>query len=100
MNTPATLPARKVDPAARSARARVPLTTPPGLLGRLLGWYSTRTYGQVLDSGLALAHQPKVLMAVAFFERRVAKFNRLDPLLKTLAETAVSVQIGCTWCMD
>lgn len=94
------LPAPPVDEATRSTRARVPLTDQPGLFGRLLRWYSNRAYGRMLDNGLALAHQRRVLLAVAMFERRVAKFSALDPMLKTLATTAVSVQIECSWCLD
>ncbi len=94
------VPAVAVDPTARSARARVPLTTPPGPLGTLVNWYSRRTYGQVMDPALALGHNRKVLLADLAFERRVAKFSALDPTLKFLAALEVSVRIECSWCLD
>ena len=34
---------------ARRAAARVPMEEPSGLYGRLISWYSRRTYGDVLD---------------------------------------------------
>jgi AhpD family alkylhydroperoxidase len=84
----------------RRAAARVPLDTGGGVLGRLLGWYSRRTYGDVLDNGLALMHHKRVLVDVVRFEKRVERWNRLDPGLKALAEMAAAAMIGCSWCMD
>jgi AhpD family alkylhydroperoxidase len=85
---------------ARRAAARVPLHEPEGLVGRMISWYSRRTYGDVLDNGLALLHNRPVLWAVLGFERKVAKWDRLDPDLKILAEMASASAIGCSWCMD
>ncbi len=85
---------------ARRAAARVPLQEPEGLIGRMLTWYSRRTYGDVLDNGLALLHNRPVLWAVLGFERKVARWDRLDPDLKILAEMASASAIGCSWCMD
>jgi AhpD family alkylhydroperoxidase len=84
----------------RRAAVRVPLTIPKGMIGRLLVWYSRRTYGDVLDNGLALLHNRPVLFATAAFERKVDKWNALDPDLKTLAVMASSSAIGCSWCID
>jgi alkylhydroperoxidase family enzyme len=84
----------------RRAAARVPLDVPRGPVGRLVTWYSRRTYGDVLDNGLALLHNRPVLWAVLGFERKVDKWHRLDPDLKILAEMASAAVIGCSWCMD
>ena len=73
--TPTTTPTA----AARRAAARVPLELPDGLFGKAIAWYSRRTYGDVLDTGLALLHNRPVLMAVLGFERKVARWDRLDP---------------------
>ena len=89
-----------VDLESRRGRARVPLTTPPGLFGRFMSRYSRRTYGEVLDVGLALGHHRPALMADLMFERRVAKWNKLDPELKFLAVMAASIQVECSWCID
>ena len=87
------------DEARRSA-ARVPLEVPPTVFGRVMEWYSRRAYGDVLDTGLAMLHNRKVLRTVMGFERRVAGWDALDPNLKTLAQMASAAQIGCSWCVD
>jgi AhpD family alkylhydroperoxidase len=84
----------------RRALARVPLDEPRGVLGRLLAWYSRRTYGDVPDNGLALLHNKPVLKAVLGFERRVDRWDRLDPDLKVLAQVGSAAAIGCSWCLD
>lgn len=84
----------------RRSAARVPLVEPAGGLGRLVSWYSRRTYGDVLDNALALLHNRPVLTAVFGFEKRVARWSRLDAGIKTLAVMASASVIGCSWCMD
>jgi alkylhydroperoxidase family enzyme len=85
---------------SRRATARVPLEVPDTLFGKALAWYSRRTYGAVLDPGLAMLHNRPVLRAVLGFERRVDKWDALDPDLKILAEAASARLIGCSWCID
>jgi alkylhydroperoxidase family enzyme len=80
--------------------ARVSLTPRRTLFYRFMEWYSKRTYGKVLDPGKALAHQPRVLRSYLGFERSLAKWDRLDPGLRALAEMATAASIGCSWCMD
>ena len=84
----------------RRAAARVPLREGSGLLDRIIQWYSRRTYGDVLDNGLALMHNKQVLWSVLRFEHGVAKWKRLDPDLKMLAQLAAASRIGCSWCVD
>ena len=84
----------------RRALARVPLDEPRGVLGRLLAWYSRRTYGDVPDNGLALLHHKPILRALLGFERRVDRWDRLDPDLKMLAQVGSAAAIGCSWCLD
>ncbi|MFD7500966.1 carboxymuconolactone decarboxylase family protein [Streptomyces sp. NPDC059850] len=80
--------------------ARISLTPPNTLLNRLGAWYSRRTYGKVLDPGLALGHNARVLLTSVRHERGVAKWNRLDQGLKHLAVMAAAAKINCSWCMD
>jgi AhpD family alkylhydroperoxidase len=80
--------------------ARISLDPPRTLLYRVLERYSMRTYGDVLDPGRALAHNSRVIYADLRFERAVAKFNKLDPVLKEFAVMAAAAHIGCSWCMD
>jgi alkylhydroperoxidase family enzyme len=84
----------------RRAAARVSLEEGTGLIDRLVQWYSRRTYGDVLDTGLALLHHKPVLWSVLRFEQRVARWRRLDPDLKMLAQMAAASRIGCSWCLD
>lgn len=84
----------------RRARARVPLVEGHGLFDRLIGWYSRRTYGDTLDSALAMGHNHRVLWSTLRFEMGVAHWHALDPDLKVLAELAAASRIGCSWCMD
>jgi AhpD family alkylhydroperoxidase len=100
MNTDLVLPAPATEIEVRQELARIPITQPPGLFGRALGWVSHRMYGSALDNGFAMAHNKRVLFATAAFERRVAKWNALDKNLKALAVMATSVDIGCSWCVD
>jgi AhpD family alkylhydroperoxidase len=80
--------------------ARISLDPPRTPLFRLVQWYSRHAYGDVLDPGKALAHNPRVLYADLRFEQAVAKFRALDPVLKELAVMAAAAKIGCSWCMD
>ena len=80
--------------------SRIPLDPPRTLLYRLAEWYSRHVYGTVADPLAAMGHNPRVLMTDARFETSVARWKRLDPTLKSLAEMASSATIGCSWCMD
>ncbi|MFG2528347.1 carboxymuconolactone decarboxylase family protein [Streptomyces sp. NPDC048516] len=80
--------------------ARISLTPPPTLLNRLGAWYSRRAYGKVLDPGLAVGHNARVLLTYVRQERGAAKWNSLDPRLKHLAVMAAAATINCSWCLD
>jgi AhpD family alkylhydroperoxidase len=80
--------------------ARIALEAPRTLLNRMAEWYSRRTYGAVLDPGAAIAHNRKVLLTYVRYEKSLARWDRLDPTLKSLAVMASAATIGCSWCMD
>ena len=80
--------------------ARISLDPPRTVLFRVGEWYSRRVYGAVLDPGKAYAHHSRVLLATTRFERALARWNKLDPMLKSLAVMAVAARIGCSWCLD
>ncbi|MEV6315437.1 carboxymuconolactone decarboxylase family protein [Streptomyces sp. NPDC051776] len=80
--------------------ARISLDQPRTLFVRLTDWYSRRTYGTALDPARTTAHQPRVLMSQARFERSLAKWNKLAPELKALAVMASAASIRCSWCID
>ena len=80
--------------------ARIPLDPPRTLLYRLAEWYARRTYGVMPEPLAAMGHNPRVLSTDARFETSLARWNRLDPTLKALAEMSSAVAIGCSWCVD
>ena len=79
---------------------RIPKADLGGLKGRLYQTYSKRTLGQVADGLYVYFHHPKVLSAVLKFEQKVAKWDGLDPNLKSFVQIASAAAIGCSWCMD
>jgi AhpD family alkylhydroperoxidase len=79
---------------------RVPKATLTGAYGAALQWYARRTYGEMPDTAYVLWHNRRVLKAIFGLEQKVAKFDALDPHLKTYAEMASAGAIGCTWCVD
>ena len=79
---------------------RIPRATITGAYGRLLEAYARRTWGQVPDNAYVMWHHRKAMNAVFGFERKVAKWDALDPNLQSYAQMASAAVIGCTWCMD
>jgi AhpD family alkylhydroperoxidase len=79
---------------------RVPRARVDGLYGRVLLAYARRTYGQVPDNAYVLWHHRPALKAVLGLERKVARFDALDPHLKSFAVMAAAASIGCSWCLD
>ena len=79
---------------------RIPKAPITGLYGRLMSAYARRTWGEVPDNGYVYFHHRKVLKAVLGFERRVGRWDALDPTLKSYAQLASAGVIGCSWCLD
>jgi AhpD family alkylhydroperoxidase len=84
----------------RREAIRVPLAEPRSVFDRAVAWYCRRRFGQVLDNALVLMHHRKAMSAIFSFEKKVEKWDALDPDLKTLAQLATASVIGCSWCMD
>jgi AhpD family alkylhydroperoxidase len=79
---------------------RIPRATISGVYGRLLEAYARRTWGQVPDNAYVIWHNTKVMNAVLAFERKVQKWDALDPHLASFAQMASAATIGCSWCLD
>ena len=79
---------------------RIPKAPITGLYGRLMTAYARRTWGEVPDNGYVYFHHRRVLKAVLGFERRVGRWDALDPTLKSYAQLASAGVIGCSWCLD
>jgi alkylhydroperoxidase family enzyme len=80
--------------------ARISLDPPRTLVYRFAEWYSRRSWGVVADPLAAMGHNPRVLLTDARFETSLARWKKLDPTLKALAEMTAAVSIGCSWCVD
>ena len=79
-----------------TSKPRLPRAEINSVLARL----ARRVFGQVPDPTYLMWHNRRVLWAALGYERRVARFNRLDPQLKAYAELAAAGVIGCSWCLD
>lgn len=79
---------------------RIPRATMSGPYARLLQVYARRTWGQVPDNAYVVWHHKKVMNAVLGFERKVARWDTLDPHLASFAQMASAAVIGCSWCLD
>ena len=79
---------------------RIPKATITGLYGKVMSAYARRTFGQVPDGLYVYFHHKPLLKAVLGFEGKVAKWEALDPTLKSYAQLASAGTIGCSWCLD
>ena len=79
---------------------RIPRAKLTGAYGRLLETVTRRMWGKVPDNLYVAFHHRPVMNAVFGFERKVAKWDALDPHLKTYATMATAAAIGCGWCLD
>ena len=79
---------------------RIPKAPVTGLYGRCLTWYARRTYGELPDGVYVYFHHKPMLKAVLAFEGKVAKWDELDPTLKSYAQLVSAGAIGCSWCLD
>ena len=79
---------------------RIPKAEIVGPYARALASFSRRAFGEVPDFAYVMLHHKPVLKATVAFERKVARWNRLDPDLKSYAVMAAAATVGCGWCMD
>jgi len=65
------------------------------LLVRIGYWFSRRTVGKVVEPLTINAHNPAIFRAYAGYEYFLAKANRVDVRLKSLASLKAAMRIGC-----
>jgi len=74
---------------------------PRGLLRRYAWRYSRRMSGSVVEPVRAAAHHGGVLLAAGAIEMAAARgWRKVDARLRHLVIHAVSVAVGCSWCID
>ena len=79
---------------------RIPRATIDGPYGRRCSGLRQAHLGHGARHRLRRLAQQKVINAVLGFERKVAKWDALDPHLASFAQIASAAVIGCSWCMD
>ncbi|MDI6910642.1 carboxymuconolactone decarboxylase family protein [Nocardioides sp.] len=79
---------------------RIPKATITGLYGKVMSAYARRTFGEIPDGLYVYFHHKPLLRAVVGFEGKAAKWDALDPTLKSYAQLASAATIGCSWCLD
>lgn len=79
---------------------RIPRAEITGLYGAIMKRFAKRTYGEVPDGAYVYFHHRPLLRAVLGFEGKVARWDALDPTLKSYAQLASAAVIGCSWCLD
>lgn len=79
---------------------RIPKARITGLYGKVMSAYARRTFGEIPDGLYVYFHHKPLMKAVIGFEGKVAKWDALDPTLKSYAQLASAGTIGCSWCLD
>ena len=80
---------------------RIPKAPVTGAYGWFMTQYARRRLGgEFPDNGYVYFHHKDLLKSVLGFENKVAKWDKLDPQLKSYAQMASAGVIGCSWCLD
>jgi hypothetical protein len=66
-----------------------------GLFTRLAYWVARRRLRRLPEPLTVMAHQPKILAAVAGYETMLERARLVDARLKTLAGLKAAALIGC-----
>jgi len=83
-----------------SSTPRIPKAEITGLFGFVVKRYSRKLLGDVPEPAEVMWHNRPVLTSSSMFGRKVQKWDRLDPNLKSFVHMAVAAQVGCSWCLD
>jgi alkylhydroperoxidase family enzyme len=79
---------------------RIPKAEITGLYGYVVKRFSRKLLGDVPEPAEVMWHNRPVLTSTSTFGRKLQKWDRLDPNLKSFAHMAVAARIGCSWCLD
>jgi alkylhydroperoxidase family enzyme len=83
-----------------SSTTRVPKAELTGLYGYLMKRFSQKMFGEVPEPAEVMWHNRPVLTSTMGFGRKLQKWDRLDPNLKSFAHMSVAALVGCSWCLD
>jgi alkylhydroperoxidase family enzyme len=79
---------------------RVPKAEITGIYGYLLKKVARKMLGDVPESVAVMWHNRAVLRDMMAFGRKAEKWDRLDPIVASLAHMAVASLVGCSFCLD
>jgi AhpD family alkylhydroperoxidase len=80
--------------------ARIAGNPRPGLLTRLVYWFTRKRLGRVPEPIKIMAHNGWVLAAVGAFESLWPKATALQMRGKELVQVLVAMNVGCRFCID
>ena len=83
-----------------SSTPRIPKAEITGLYGYVVKRFSRKLLGDVPESAEVMWHNRPVFTSLMGFGRKVQKWDRVDPNLKSFAHMAVASLVGCSWCLD
>ena len=83
-----------------SSTTRLPRAEITGFKGYLVKRFSRKLLGDVPEPLGMMWHNPAVLTDVMGLGRKIQKWDKLDPNLKSFASMAVAARVGCSWCLD
>ena len=79
---------------------RMPKAEITGPYGWMLKRFSRKLLGDVPEPAEVMWHNRAVLSSSSAFGRKLQKWDRADPNLKSFAHMAVAAMVGCSWCLD
>ena len=83
-----------------SSTTRIPRAEITGLYGYLIKRFCRKLLGDVPEQAEVMWHNRAVLTTATGCGRKIQKWDKLDPNLKSFASMAVAAQVGCSWCLD
>jgi len=83
-----------------ASTTRIPKAQITGVYGYVMKRFSRKMFGAVPEPAEVMWHNRPVLNSSLSFGRKLQKWDRLDPNLKSFAHMAVAAQVGCSWCLD
>jgi alkylhydroperoxidase family enzyme len=83
-----------------SSTTRIPKAEPTGVYGAIVKQMCRKMFGEVPEPVAVTWHNRKVLNLSFSIGRKVQKWDRCDPNLKSFAHMAVASMVGCSFCLD
>jgi alkylhydroperoxidase family enzyme len=94
------MPTTSTEELSMAGTPRIPRAEITGLLGYAVKRFSRKLLGHVPESAEVMWNNRPVFTAMMGLGRKMQKWDRLDPNLKSFAGMAVASLVGCSWCLD